>query len=134
MLRPLRTMSRSMEKGRGMTREEAIKLIGGMKSDLSDFYDDNDLTALDMAISALSADVRENAHGEWILEYSKNYEGMVDIVCSECGYVGIEKYALGYDLEDASENEIKYMKAYVNKFDMNYCTCCGAKMDKGASE
>lgn len=34
--------------------EEAIKLIGGMKSDLSDFYDDNDLTILDMAISALS--------------------------------------------------------------------------------
>lgn len=37
-----------------MTREKAINLIGGMKSDLSDFYDDNDLTALDMAISALS--------------------------------------------------------------------------------
>ena len=39
-----------------MTREKAIKLIGGMKSDLSDFYDYDDLTALDMAISALSAE------------------------------------------------------------------------------
>ena len=44
-----------------MTKEEAIKLIGGMKSDLSDFYDYDDLAALDMAISALS----ENK-GEWI--------------------------------------------------------------------
>ena len=44
-----------------MTREKAIELIGGMKSDLSDFYDYDDLAALDMAISALS----ENK-GEWI--------------------------------------------------------------------
>lgn len=44
-----------------MTNKEAIKLIGDMKSDLSDFYDYDDLTALDMAISALS----ENK-GEWI--------------------------------------------------------------------
>ena len=44
-----------------MTNKEAIKLIDGMKSDLSDFYDYDDLTALDMAISALS----ENK-GEWI--------------------------------------------------------------------
>ena len=44
-----------------MTREKAIELIGGMKGDLSDFYDDDDLTALEMAISALS----ENK-GEWI--------------------------------------------------------------------
>ena len=39
-----------------MTREEAINLIGGMKSDLSDFYDDNDLTALDMALASLKTD------------------------------------------------------------------------------
>ena len=39
-----------------MTNKEAIKLIGGMKSNLSDFYDYDDLTALDMAISALSAE------------------------------------------------------------------------------
>lgn len=44
-----------------MTNKEAIKLIGDMKSDLSDFYDYDDLTALEMAISALS----ENK-GEWI--------------------------------------------------------------------
>ncbi len=36
-----------------MTREEAIELIGNMKSDLVNHLDDNDLTALDMAISAL---------------------------------------------------------------------------------
>lgn len=36
-----------------MTREEAIKLIGAMKGDLYDFYDYDDLEALEMAIEAL---------------------------------------------------------------------------------
>ena len=44
-----------------MTRERAIELIGSMKGDLCDFYDYDDLTALDMAVTALS----ENK-GEWI--------------------------------------------------------------------
>lgn len=39
-----------------MTRERAIKLIGSMKGDLCDFYDDNDLTALEMAIASLKTD------------------------------------------------------------------------------
>lgn len=43
-----------------MTREKAIELIGSMKGDLSDFYDDNDLVALDMAISALSEELSED--------------------------------------------------------------------------
>ena len=44
-----------------MTREDAINLIGSMKGDLCDLYDDNDLTALEMAISAL-----KESKGEWI--------------------------------------------------------------------
>lgn len=44
-----------------MTREDAINLIGSMKGDLCDLYDDNDLIALEMAISAL-----KESKGEWI--------------------------------------------------------------------
>lgn len=76
-----------------------------------------------------SADVRENIHGEWIpKERTTDCSIDIDIVCSRCGCVGIEGYAHGYEL---NELPVQEMKDYIKKFDMNYCTCCGAKMDKG---
>lgn len=39
-----------------MTRERAIELIGAMKGDLCDFYDYDDLEALEMAIASLKTD------------------------------------------------------------------------------
>lgn len=61
-----------------MTREEAIILIGAMKGDLSDFYDDNDLTALDMAISALQ---KNESAEEWYKLFCEKWdEG--DYVCN----------------------------------------------------
>lgn len=66
-----------------MTREEAIELIGNMKSDLVNHLADNDLTALDMAISALS----ENKCGKWKRTYL-NHVAMGErpsiLYCSVC--------------------------------------------------
>jgi len=87
---------------------------------------------LDKFKSIPSADVRENIHGKWVpKERTTDCSVDIDIVCSECGYVGIERYAHGYEL---NELPVQEMKDYIKKFDMNYCTCCGAKMDKSESE
>ena len=64
-----------------MTRERAIELIGSMKGDLCDFYDDNDLTALEMAIASLKTDEAyqleyENRDFVEIPEGMKNWEVM----------------------------------------------------------
>lgn len=76
-----------------------------------------------------SADVRENVHGEWILkERTTECSIDIDIVCSKCGYVGIEGYAHGYGLDEINMQEAR---DYIKEFDLNYCPCCGAKMDKG---
>ena len=83
-----------------MTREEAIKLIGGMKSDLNDFYDYDDLTALDMAISALS----ENK-GEWTEWKGRNGRYLGIPICSNC-HTGFPIVAKDY----------------------NFCPNCGADM------
>lgn len=92
-----------------MTREEAIKLIGSMKGDLCDFYDDDDLTALEMAISALS----ENK-GEWN-PLKSDEEGMIigslpeegeEVLVTVYGQVEIDSF--GCDVEyDESVGECK---------------------------
>ena len=67
--------------------------------------------------------------GEWIpKERTTECSIDIDIVCSECGYVGIEGYAHGYEL---NELPVQEMKDYIKKLDMNYCPCCGAKMEGG---
>jgi hypothetical protein len=67
--------------------------------------------------------------GEWIpKERLTDCSLYVDIVCSECGNVGIEAYAYGYELDELPVQE---MKDYIKKHDMNYCPCCGAKMEGG---
>ena len=105
-----------------MTRLEAIAILDGFK--YNPLLNDQHYEALDMAVSALS----EN-NGEWIpKERTTECSIDIDIVCSECGYVGIEGYAHGYELDELPVQE---MKDYIKKLDMNYCPCCGAKMDKG---
>ena len=60
-----------------MTREDAIKLIGSMKGDLCDLYDDNDLIALEMAISALSAESCDDCISrKAVLELATPYDSM----------------------------------------------------------
>lgn len=142
-----------------MTRLEAIAILDGFK--YNPLLNEQHFEALDMAISALSEQkslkekmeklyleeslkedlenlMNENERlrnalsenkGEWIpKERATECSVDVDIVCSECGYVGIEGYAHGYEL---NELPVQEMKDYIKKFDMNYCTCCGAKMKGG---
>ena len=105
-----------------MTRLEAIAILDGFK--YNPLLNDQHYEALDMAVSALSENV-----GEWIpKERTTDCSVDIDIVCSECGYVGIETYAHGYELDELPVQE---MKDYIKKFDMNYCPCCGCSMDKG---
>ena len=75
-----------------MTNKEAIKLIGGMKSDLSDFYDYDDLTALDMAISALSENKCFDGmtNREIISEFVERDDSFVIMVDEVNGTVNIE--------------------------------------------
>lgn len=77
------------------------------------------------------ADARDKAHGEWIPKESENYENFIDVVCSKCGYVGIEKYAYGFE---ADEVPLQDMREYTKEFDLNFCPCCGADMRGKADE
>ena len=105
-----------------MTRLEAIAILDGFK--YNPLLNDEHFEALDMAVSVLS----ENC-GEWIpKERTTDCSVDIDIVCSECGYVGIQGYAHGYELDELPVQE---MKDYIKKLDMNYCPCCGCSMDKG---
>lgn len=66
--------------------------------------------AVDMAISALSADVRPNIHGHWgrrIVDNGFN----ADWVCSECGH-----------------------REYTDFIHMNFCPDCGADMREPIGE
>ena len=76
-----------------------------------------------------SADVRENIHAEWIpKERTTECSIDIDIVCAKCGFVGVEGYAHGYELNEINIQEVR---DYTKKLDMNFCTCCGAKMKGG---
>ena len=69
--------------------------------------------------------------GEWIPKERKTECSVdIDIVCSRCGYVGVEGYAHGYELNEIDMQEVR---DYAKKLDMNFCTCCGADM-KGEKE
>lgn len=61
--------------------------------------------------------------GRWILTQR---DKCVDINCSECGNTRIKEYAYGYTIDELDSNEINNLIA---KNRMNYCECCGAKME-----
>lgn len=76
------------------------------------------------SLEEASAGARENK-GEWIPKHSNTEAWDVDLVCSKCGYVGIEGYAHGYEL---NEIDMQKVRDYTKKLDMNFCTCCGEDM------
>lgn len=102
-------------------REKAIKDLKFVRSALND--DLRIAQSYDMAISALSENI-----GEWIPKYSTTNAWDIDLVCSKCGYVGIENYAHGYGLDEIDMQEVRN---YAKKLDMNFCTCCGCNMRGG---
>lgn len=62
---------------------------------------------------------------EWILKERKTDCSVdVDIVCSKCGYVGVEGYAHGYELNELPVQEVK---DYMKKMGMTHCPCCDVK-------
>ena len=77
------------------------------------------------SLEEVRTDVGENARGEWIPKESENYENFIDVVCSKCGYVGIEKYAYGFIVDEVP---LQDMRTYTKEFDLNFCPCCGADM------
>lgn len=108
-----------------MTRLEAIAILDGFK--YNPLLNDQHYEALDMAVSVLS----EN-WGEWIpKERTTDCSLYIDIVCSKCGYVGIETYAYGYEL---NEINIQKVRDYTKELDLNFCPCCGADMRAESEE
>jgi len=61
--------------------------------------------------------------GRWILVQRGKY---VDVNCSKCGFSRIKDFAYNYTVEDISEQEFR---DFVEKNKMNFCECCGAKME-----
>ncbi len=98
---------------------------------LSD-YTEHDVVHADDIFSLQTYSFPGRPKGEWILKERKTECSIdIDIVCSRCGYVGIEEYAHGYELNELPVQEVK---DFMKKFDMNFCPCCGCSMDKGASK
>lgn len=62
--------------------------------------------------------------GQWIPTQRDKY---IDIKCSECGNTRIEEYAYNYTVDEIDMQEIKDL---VVTSKMNYCECCGAKMQE----
>lgn len=92
-----------------MTREKAIELTGSMKGDLYDFYDYDDLTALDTAISALS----EN---RWIPVSERLPENDTEVLyCDESEVIGTCHFWNGFNKYKHSngENEMTDIVAWM---------------------
>lgn len=138
-----------------MTREEAIKLIGGMKSDFNDFYDYDDLAALDMAISALSVPEGEyinksvvltemdkrHAEGDFITKGFINSLPTISVSEREKGewvlkqrgkFVDMTCSKCGYvRIKDYAYNyAVEEIEKEFNKDNAKpiFCECCGADM------
>lgn len=75
-------------------------------------------------IRVLSSVTPAEKVGRWILVQRGKY---VDINCSECGFSRIKEFAYNYTVEDISEQEFR---DFVEKNKMNFCECCGAKMQE----
>lgn len=71
----------------------------------------------------ISSVVSQPKIGWWVLAQRGK---CIDINCSECGNTRIKEYAYGYTIDELDFNEINNLIA---KNRMNYCECCGAKME-----
>lgn len=61
--------------------------------------------------------------GRWILTQRDKY---IDINCSKCGNTRVKDFAYGYTIDELNLDEINDLLA---KNQINYCECCGAKME-----
>jgi hypothetical protein len=106
-----------------ISREELLK----KEKYLDDWNIDLSYVDIEDVKSIPSADVRENIHGEWTPTQRGKF---IDIICSNCGYVGIESYSMGYEVEELDKPELI---KYIAECEMNFCERCGADM-KGDKE
>ena len=97
-----------------MTREEAIEELQYIKDSLVSCELSYD--ALDMAIESLSADVRENVKGEWIIH---NSYGREYLECPHCRTYFLHEYLVrnSYCPNCGAEMRPRTEKIYVPKED-----------------
>lgn len=84
---------------------------GSMISNYDDGWTSAISKAMDMIMEAPTADVRPERHGRWIFDSDDEY--VIHYHCSECG------------------TEIDLCNEIYTEPKPNYCSNCGAKMDKG---
>ena len=68
-----------------ISKEEAIDILEAYKQKLTDSVANNldgDIEAFEIAINRLKTDVRENIHGEWIIDDTETIHGH----CRKCGW------------------------------------------------
>ena len=142
-----------------MTREEAIEVL---QQDIPCEYDRDLIEALDIAISALSAEVEyiKKSSAKSIILNRPNRREMiqalkslptysfpdrekgewifvqrgknVDVCCGKCKSVRIKDYAYGYSVDEMMEDEDT--PKLLASDDMRFCPNCGAVMKKGENE
>lgn len=101
-----------------MTREELLDCLTDRPCDVCKFHTE---TGCSKWKCVFEEPIDENK-GEWI---PKQRGRFIDIVCSKCGYVGIESYSTGYEVEELDKPELI---KYISKCEMNFCERCGCDM------
>ena len=111
-----------------ISRDDALKAIAKAKTVMSE---NNELFVAminaQMNIHLLPS-VSTEKTGRWILTQRGKF---IDINCSECGNTRIKDFAYGYTIDELNLDETN---DFIAKTRMNYCECCGAKMEGGDTE
>lgn len=110
-----------------MTREEAIKELSYIIDEMPSMECAEWIEAISMGIKALAQEppvYPQPKRGRWILVQRGPY---IDINCSECGYTRVKEYAYNYTIDEIDIQEVEDLVATSK---MNYCECCGAKMQE----
>lgn len=74
-------------------------------------------------INSLPSITPQPKTGRWVLTQRGKY---IDVCCSECGYTRVKDFAYGYTIDELNLDELKDIIA---EKQMNYCECCGARME-----